>query len=185
MPIPVFLSHPRPNSPQQEQLVQKVRSYFQQRDLEPRTLGIIDYDTEVPLASIRRIMLECNGVLVLALRRYRIDHGAAVYLDKVGTLQERDISGTHITSPWCHLEAGMGFQLGLPVLAFRESGVIADGVLEHGVMAAYMPEISLDGDIDRFLQSPEWRQLINRFEADVRELRRQKGIPSMLRMRAG
>lgn len=79
----------------------------------------------------------------------------------------------------------MGFQLGLPVLAFRESGVIADGVLEHGVMASYMPEVSLDGDVDSFLQSPEWRQLINRFEADVRERRRQKGIPSLLRMRAG
>lgn len=148
-------------------------------------MGVGDYDTEVPLASIRRIMLECNGVLVLALRRYRVDQGATVFQDKQGVTQERDISGSYITSPWCHLEAGMGFQLGLPVLAFRESGVIADGVLEHGVMASYMPEISLDGDVDRFLESQEWRQLINRFEADVRELRRQKGIPSMLRMRAG
>lgn len=165
--------------------MQKVRDYFRERDLEPRTLGVSDYDTEVPLASIRRIMLECNGVLVLALRRYRVERGAAVFQDKDGNPQERDISGSYITSPWCHLEAGMGFQLGLPVLAFRESGVIADGVLEHGVMASYMPEVSLDGNVDRFLQSQEWRQLIHRFEADVRELRRQKGIPSMLRMRTG
>jgi hypothetical protein len=178
MSIPVFLSHPRPNSVEQEQLVSKVRDYFKSRDLEPRTLGVSDYDTEVPLASIRRLMLECNGVLVLALRRYRIDRGASVSRE-----QEHDVSGKWLTSPWSHIEAGMGFQLGLPVLAFRESGVVADGVLEHGVMASYMPEIALDGDIDAYLRSVVWRQLINRFESDVRELRKQKGIPSLVRAR--
>jgi hypothetical protein len=178
MPIPVFLSHPRANSPQQEKLVAEVRTYFQSRDLEPRTLGVSDYDTEVPLASIRRIMLECNGVLVLALRRYRIEVGATVSADR-----ESDISGKWLTSPWSHIEAGMGFQLGLPVLVFREAGVLADGVLEQGVMASYMPEIALDGDIDEFLRSAIWRQLINRFEADVRELRKQKGIPTLARAR--
>ncbi len=75
----------------------------------------------------------------------------------------------------------MGFQLGLPVLVFREEGVVADGVLEHGVMASYMPEITLDGDVDRFLASKEWHQLINRFEADVRDVRKRKGIPALLR----
>lgn len=184
MTIPVFLSYPRPNNVQQRQLVERVRDYLHDRDLEPRTLGVSDYDTEVPLASIRRLMLECNGVLVFALRRYRIDGGAAVFLDKSGQHAERDISGKWITSPWCHIEAGMGFQLGLPVLAFREEGVLADGVLEQGVMASYMPEVSLDSDIESFLVSPEWRQLINRFEADVRELRRIRGIPSLLRVRS-
>lgn len=179
----MFLSHPRPNNLQQTQLVNRVREYLRDRDLEPRTLGVSDYDTEVPLASIRRLMLECNGVLVFALRRYRIESGMAVFLDKSGQQAERVISGTWITSPWCHIEAGMGFQLGLPVLAFREEGVLADGVLEHGVMASYMPEVLVNNDIESFLASQEWRQLINRFEADVRELRRIRGIPSLLRAR--
>jgi hypothetical protein len=75
----------------------------------------------------------------------------------------------------------MGFQLGLPVLVFREDGVLADGVLEQGVMASYMPEISLKVNAKRFLASSEWKQLINRFEADVRELRKREGIPRHLR----
>lgn len=181
MAIPVFLSHPRPHSEQQEDLVQSVRRYFAERDLDPRTLGVSDYDTEVPLASIRRLMLECNGVLVLALKRYRIDTGAAVLSARKSKKTERDISGKWLTSPWCHIEAGMGFQLGLPVLVFREDGVLADGVLEQGVMASYMPEISLKTDPKRFLASSEWKQLINRFEADVRDLRNRKGIPQHLR----
>ena len=158
-----------------------VREYFVQRDLEPRTLGVSDYDTEVPLASIRRLMLECNGVLVLALKRYRIEEGAAVISTRKGKKTERDISGKWLTSPWCQIEAGMGFQLGLPVLVFREDGVLADGVLEQGVMASYMPEISLKLDVKQFLASTEWKQLINRFGADVRELRKRKGIPQHLR----
>ena len=181
MGIPVFLSHPRPHSEQQEELVTSVREYFVQRDLDPRTLGVSDYDTEVPLASIRRLMLECNGVLVLALKRYRIEEGAAVISTRKGKKTERDISGKWLTSPWCQIEAGMGFQLGLPVLVFREDGVLADGVLEQGVMASYMPEISLKLDVKQFLASTEWKQLINRFEADVRELRKRKGIPQHLR----
>jgi hypothetical protein len=176
--ISVFLSHPRPNNPSQQRLVDRIREYFRDRDLEPRTLGVSDYDTEAPLARIRRLMLECNGVLVLGLRRYRVDQGAAVYLDNSGATVERPISGKWITSPWCHIEAGMGFQLGLPVLAFREAGVVADGVLERGVMASCMPEIALDGQGDEFLATQEGKQLINRFEADVRDLRRQKGIHS-------
>ncbi|MDX2181056.1 MAG: hypothetical protein SFV18_15790 [Bryobacteraceae bacterium] len=141
-----------------------------------------DYDTEVPLASIRRMMLECNGVLVLALRRYRVDQGVALVRDKAGRSHERDISASWMSSPWCHIEAGMGFQLGLPVVVFRETGVMADGVLEQGVMASFMPEIAIDGDPAEFLQSPQWKQLINRFEADVREIRRRKGIPGFVRI---
>lgn len=57
----MFLSHPRPNNQEQQELVDLIRDYFRQRDLEPRTLGVSDYDTEVPLASIRRLMLESNG----------------------------------------------------------------------------------------------------------------------------
>jgi hypothetical protein len=181
MPIQVFLSYPRPFSESQADLVALVRRYFRDRDLEPHTLGVSDYDTEVPLASIRRLMMECHGVLVLALRRYRIDQGAAVYKSKGGEVVERSIAGDWLTSPWCHIEAGMGFQLGLPVLVFRERGVLADGVLEQDVMASYMPEIELDQGADSFLQTSEWRQLVNRFEADVREWRKRKGLPTLMR----
>jgi hypothetical protein len=79
------------------------------------------------------------------------------------------------------VEAGMGFQLGLPVLVFREQGVLADGVLEQGVMASYMPEVELNGDVDKFLKSAQWKQLIQKFEADVLATRKKKGIPHLLR----
>nr|VFJ88362.1 MAG: hypothetical protein BECKLFY1418A_GA0070994_100411 [Candidatus Kentron sp. LFY] len=39
------------------------------RGLEPRTLGVTDYDMDAPLKAIRRLMLESNGLITIALRR--------------------------------------------------------------------------------------------------------------------
>lgn len=115
--------------------------------------------------------------------RGRRRRGSGQEWNGAGTVHFRPV----VHQPWRHIEAGMGFQLGLPVLVFRESGGVADGVLEQGVMAAYMPEIQLDADADLngFFQWPQWKPLIGRFEAEVREVRRVKGIPSLLRAKAG
>jgi len=37
------------------------------RGLEPRTLGVTDYDMDAPLKAIRRLMLESNGLITIAL----------------------------------------------------------------------------------------------------------------------
>jgi hypothetical protein len=33
------------------------------------------------------------------------------------------------------------------VLIFREARVVPDGILEHGVLGTYMPEVDLDGTL--------------------------------------
>ena len=38
----------------------------------------------------------------------------------------------------------MAYQLGLPILIFRQKGVIDDGILERGVVGLYMPEFDLE-----------------------------------------
>jgi len=73
----------------------------------------------------------------------------------------------------------MAFQLGLPILLLREQGVMADGVLERGVVGMYLPEFSLDTD-SPYLGSPEWNQLIAKWEAQVRGVRDSKGHPPRL-----
>jgi len=39
------------------------------RGLEPRTLGVTDYDMDAPLKAIRRLMLESNGLITIAFKR--------------------------------------------------------------------------------------------------------------------
>ena len=75
MNISVFLSYPKPHLKSQKDFVNKLREYLEQRGLQPRTLGVTDYDMEAPLTAIRRLMLESNGLITVAFRRNRIEKG--------------------------------------------------------------------------------------------------------------
>ena len=76
MNISVFLSYPKPHLKSQKDFVNKLREYLEQRGLQPRTLGVTDYDMEAPLTAIRRLMLESNGLITVAFRRNRIEKGS-------------------------------------------------------------------------------------------------------------
>ena len=86
-------------------------------------------------------MLESNGILVVAFRRTLIEKG--VY--KPNNIHDQKVlNNTWITSPYTQIEPAMAFQIGLPILILRENGVLADGILERGVIGTYMPEFSLE-----------------------------------------
>ena len=74
----------------------------------------------------------------------------------------------------------MAYQLGLPILILREQGVVADGILERGIVGLYMPEFSLDPSADDYINSGEWRDIINRWEGFVRAVVETKGNPPRL-----
>ena len=44
----VFLSYPKPYLEKQKQFIEKVVSYLENRGLQPRTLGVTDYDMDAP-----------------------------------------------------------------------------------------------------------------------------------------
>ena len=64
----IFLSYPRPYLKRQEEFIGRVIDYLRERQLEPRTLGVTDYDMDAPLTAIRRLMLESNGMVTIAFR---------------------------------------------------------------------------------------------------------------------
>lgn len=175
MNISIFLSYPKPYTKKQEEFVVKLSQYLESRGLKPRTLGITDYDMDAPLTAIRRLMMESNGLITIAFRRAFIEKGSG----KPKSDNEYDISNQWLTSPYSHIEPAMAFQIGLPILIFRESGVIADGILEQGVTGLYMPEINLDNEINYF-DSQEWIQVIGKWEGHVRAVVQNKGCPPKL-----
>ena len=59
----VFLSYPKPYLEKQKQFIEKVVSYLENRGLQPRKLGVTDYDMDAPLTAIRRLLLESNGLI--------------------------------------------------------------------------------------------------------------------------
>ena len=73
-----------------------------------------------------------------------------------------------------------GNQIGLPVLILREKGVVAEGILERGVLGLHMPEFNLDKPIDDYLASLEWNEMLGRWEGFVRAVVETKGNPPRL-----
>lgn len=180
MSISVFLSYPKPCYGRQQVFVDKISKYLSERGFGPRTLGVTDYDMDAPLTAIRRLMLESNGLLTIAFRRTFVEKGTARLRTDIDTLRDEPIDGRWLTTPWAHIEPAMAYQLGLPVLILREYGVLADGILERGVLGLYMPEFDLEGAIDGYFQSAEWKGMIGKWEGYVRSVVDRKGRPPEL-----
>lgn len=180
MAIPVFLSYPKPCFGRQKAFVERIYKYLSERGLDPRTLGVTDYDTDAPLTAIRRLMLESNGVLTIAFRRTFVEKGTAHLRADIDNIREQPIDGKWLTTPWAHIEPAMAYQLGLPVLILREHGVLADGILERGVVGLYMPEFDLESSVEDYLLAAEWRGIIGKWEGYVRTVVDRKGRPPVL-----
>jgi hypothetical protein len=176
----IFLSYPKPCFDRQQRFIGRVRDYLTARGFAPRTLGVTDYDMQAPLTAIRRLMLDSNGVVTVAFRRSYIEKGAARFGTDVPKAREAALDGSWLTTPWAHIEPAMAFQLGLPVLIFREQGVIADGMLESGVVGQYMPEFDLEQSLDDYFGSGEWQGIMGRWEGFVRAVVENKGRPPRL-----
>lgn len=177
--ISIFLSYPKPINSKQEIFIKKVFEYLENQGLQARTLGVTDYDMDEPLKAIRRLMLESNGLLAVAFQRNYVEKGFSKHRSDINE-EEIDISGKWLTSPYCQIEPAMAFQLGLPVLVLREEGVVAEGVLEKGVLGIYMPEFSVNKSTDEYFQSSEFCSLLKKWEGYVRAVVEKKGNPPQL-----
>ncbi len=177
--ISIFLSYPKPYNSKQGEFIDGLITYIRSRGFEPRTLGVSDYDTQEPLTAIRRLMLESNGLLTVAFRRSLIKEGISKPGSDIGE-SEFQLENSWLTSSYCQIEPAMAYQIGLPILILRERGVIADGVLEKGVIGTYMPEFDLAGNPLSYFNNPEWFQLIGIWEGFVRKVVQTKGQPPRL-----
>lgn len=180
MKISVFLSYPKPHRERQQRFVDKVCAHLDNRGFVPRSLGVTDYDVDAPLRAIRRLMLECNGLITIALARTLIQRGATNYQPDIEGVDEHILDGMYVTSPWSHIEAAMAFQIGLPVLVFREAKVLADGFLEKGVIGTYMPAVDLDKSFEDYFNSQAWLEVISKWEGYVRAVVDNKRNPPRL-----
>lgn len=178
MKIPVFLSTPKCFKKDQESFLRAVEELLSSEGLLPRTLGRSQYDMDAPLEGIRRMMAGSCGLLALAFRRTWIEKGVDKPDSDVGeTSSPRD--GVWLTSPYVQIEPAMAFQLGLPILVWREEGVIADGILDRGAMGCSMPSFDLkNGNPD--LTTERWREPMVEWIRRVRTVYNKRGAPPRL-----
>lgn len=176
MNLPVFLSISKEYTEEQKKFHQGFVDYMRNQGFEPRTVGRTDYFMDEPLSGCRMVMLESYGLVTLAFRRYYIAEGWENY----GHLKrQKPIGGEYLTSPWCHIEAAMAYQLGLPILMFREEGVSERGLLAKGITDTYLPVFHAS-EFDTYFGRDDFWQLFYQWGGRVRRVREVKGRPPKL-----
>jgi hypothetical protein len=136
MRIPVFVSCPTSLSPKQEGSRTTLIRFLDDLHMEPRALGRSDYPAEFPLREVLVIANHCAGGLILGFEQFQATAGTR----KRGTKDESKIrpgESALFPTSWNHLEAGILFGLGLPILIFREDG-ISGGVFDNGVTDVFV-----------------------------------------------
>ena len=172
--------HPAPHTQAQQEFIDQLRDYLRTRGMEPKTLGVNEYDMDAPLKAIRRLMLESDGLITVAFRRLYLRTGSSRYGADVPNVSASAVKDIWLTSPYCQIEPAMAYQLGLPILILREKGVQDEGVLEKGAVGSYMPEFDLSQGSADYIHSKEWNSLIGQWEGQVRAVVDAKGNPPKL-----
>jgi len=168
---PVFLSYANPHTAGQQAFVDRVRSSLRSRGLTPRTLGVPRYYPDAPLEAVRRLMVASEGLMGVAFRRTYVGQGLGNHRDGTDGRRAHPLKDQWLTSPWVQIESAMAYQIGLPVLLLRETGVLGEGVLEPGVVLGDIPTFTPDGAAGDYLDSAEWHGLLSDWESRLRRHR--------------
>ena len=125
----VFLSLPSERTPVQDAIRERVENLCHRAGLITESLSRRDYPTSGALGEIFRRLSGCAGVVVFGLREVRSSPHEG---QQVGA------------TPWAHVEAGMAYGCGLPLLLVREvdvrSGAFDDAVIGHRTFALDIDE---------------------------------------------
>lgn len=93
---------------------------------DPRIIGKNEYPTGSPLQKIKEVMLDCDGVLVVAYERKFVEVGQ----EKRSGQSQTSIVGRTYTTPWNHIESAMAYSLGIPLYVICEKGLSEEGLIE-------------------------------------------------------
>ncbi len=150
----VFLSVGAPHLPEQEAFVGSLEPSLRSRGLTPWTLGRANFDFRSPMRAIREAMDACAGAVILGLGRRFHPLG----IDRYGSDKATEKNDFWCSTPWRHLEAGMAYQLGLPLLILKDKTILAEGILDQTVGEYLVFEFDLESECAGF--STELRETV-------------------------
>jgi hypothetical protein len=116
-------------------------------------------------------MSACQGAVILGLKQIRISDGIA----KQGTSKRHRLSNVYLPTPWNHIEAGMAFMIGLPILIIHEDRV-EGGVFDVGSTDRFVHQVNISNL--SWLKSQEFIQPFNEWLKHVRQFRRGRMAPN-------
>jgi Effector-associated domain 7 len=126
--IKVFLSTGNGVTSQQEAFIRSVEVQIRELGFEHKTVGRNVWSPKQPLIPIEGTLRECSGTVVVAFERVFSDSA----IERRSTSRQRLLSQVRTTTPWNHIEAGMAYLLGHPLLVLAEDGLHLEGLVDRG-----------------------------------------------------
>jgi hypothetical protein len=85
-------------------------------------------------------MKDCQGAVIVGMERTH----ALIGYDRPGSERQQESTHRRLATVWGHLEAGMAYQIGLPLLILREESLHIEGVLDPYVSGLRVFSFRLD-----------------------------------------
>ncbi len=130
----IFLSRPNWVGPEFEQGLEAFISILKTYKINPRTLGVSDYPADTPLDEVISILHQCVGAIILGYPQIEVKDGA-IKGDKID-------SSVILATEWNHIEAGLAYAKGLPLLVIHHTGV-RRGIFDRGAIGKFLYEVDL------------------------------------------
>ena len=134
---PIFVSQPTWVPPEHRSGLDKFKNLLRVRDLDPRSIGVTDLPSQLPLDEVIRLMERCYGAIILGIPQIEVQSGK--------------LKGDEITSPfslgteWNHIEAALAYSLQLPVLVIHDV-TVGRGIFDRGAANAFIYAVDFSSD---------------------------------------
>jgi hypothetical protein len=160
----VYISVGSAATPAQAQTAEAVFRSLEAAGLSPRQMEKNEWTAEQPLRGIKRVIEQCQGIVVIAFERYHFPDGTERKKD--GTTEVK--KDARFPTVWNHIEAAMAYTRGLPLLVIAEQGLMDDGLIEGRYdwkvyWTDFTPENVRSERFIGYLES--WKQLVIEAEA--------------------
>ncbi len=126
--LPVFVSVGATANRRQEDFVQAIETRLRSEGLLPHTVGRNTFTSDSPLTAVIDLLDKTAGAVVIAFERSFFPSG----MEKRGGSGEAALQDIKLPTPWNHIEAGMAYLRGKPLLVIAEAGLKREGLIENG-----------------------------------------------------
>ena len=100
----VFLSCGTPYTSDQDAFISAIEDYLHNHDCETQTVGRSNFSVRQPVQFARNLIAECDGIVVIAFERLRVDKGR----DKPRSKDEKLVEGRSFPTVWNQMEVAYG-----------------------------------------------------------------------------
>lgn len=128
-PVAIFLSRPTWVPPECSAGLEAFTGLLVTLDLTPRTLGVSDYPSKAPLDHVIELLRTCAGAIILGIPQIVVNDGSLK-----GEPLEPGIS---LATEWNHIEGGLAYALGIPLLVIHDN-TVRRGIFDRGASNTFL-----------------------------------------------